>query len=403
MVKPSELYGIMVEIKKSGGMSMVYLDNAATTWPKPETVYLTVEKAMREWGGNPGRSGHQMSLLAGKVIEETRFSLARLFNAAEPDRIIFTLNTTEAINLAIKGLVKSGDHIITGSMEHNSVARPLEGLKDKGIEVTKVSTSPFWGVEPIDIEKAIQKNTKMVVLNHASNVTGTINPIGEIGKLCLKHEIIFLVDAAQTAGTIPIDVQKMNIDLLAFPGHKGLLGPQGVGGLVISPAVSPRPLKEGGTGSDSKSLLQPEPSPDRYESGTPNTPGIAGLGTGVKFILEQGLAKIQEKENALMSRLLEGLQQISGVILYGPTSATERAAVVSINLEGIDSLEAAMILDQAFNIAVRAGLHCAPDAHSVLGTLDKGTIRISLGYFNTEEDIDSILTALTCLAGEKMF
>lgn len=382
---------------------MIYFDNAATTWPKPESVYLAVERAMREWGGNPGRSGHKMSLQAGKIIEETRFLLARLFNAPEPDRIVFTMNATEAINLAMKGLLKPGDHVITGAMEHNAVARPLEALKERGVEVAKVASSPHTGINPLDVETAIKSNTKMVVLNHASNVTGTINPIGEIGKLCRKQRIVFLVDAAQTAGNIPIDVQNMNIDLLAFPGHKGLLGPQGVGGLYLSPGVSPLPIKEGGTGSESQSLLQPQLSPDRYESGTPNTPGIAGLGAGVKFLLQEGLGKIQAKENNLMNRLLEGLQNIPGVMLYGPAPGRERAAVVSINIEGVDSLEAALILDQAFDIAVRAGLHCAPDAHRVLKTLEGGTIRLSLSYFNTEEEIDSCLAALASIAGEKAF
>jgi cysteine desulfurase family protein len=323
-----------------------------------------------------------------------------LFNVSNPDQIIFTSNTTEAINLALKGIVKPGDSIISGSMEHNSVARPLEALKGRGVEIIKVATSPQGGINPADVEKAIQSNTKMIVLNHASNVTGTLNPIGEIGQLCRKHKIIFLVDAAQTAGNMPIDVQNMKIDLLAFPGHKGLLGPQGVGGLYISPNISPLPLKEGGTGSESQSLLQPQHLPDRYESGTPNTPGIAGLGAGVKFILQEGLEKIRDKDNILVNRLLGGLQNIPGVKLYGPSPGTERAALVSINIEGIDSLEAALILDQAFDIAVRAGLHCAPDAHKVLGTLDKGTIRLSLSYFNTEEDIDSCLAAITSLAGE---
>jgi len=378
---------------------MIYLDNAATSWPKPESVYLAVEKAMREWGGNPGRSGHKMSLQAGKAIEETRHLLARLFNAPQPERIIFTLNTTDGINLAMKGLLVPGDHVITGSMEHNAVARPLESLKAKGIEVTKVPVSPLWGINPADIAKAVQKNTRMVVLNHASNVTGTVNPIAEIGAFCREQGLVFLVDAAQTAGVLPIDVQKMNIDLLAFPGHKGLLGPQGTGGLVISPAISLQPLKEGGTGSDSKSLFQPEQSPDRYESGTANTPGIAGLGAGVRFILEEGLEKIRGKERCLTERLFSGLQNIPGAVIYGPPAGEERTAVVSLNLEGLDALEAAVILDQAFDIAVRAGLHCAPDAHATLGTLEKGTIRLSPGYFNTEKDIDAVVAALAAIAG----
>jgi len=381
---------------------MIYLDNAATTWPKPESVYEAVDRTMREWGGNPGRSGHKMSLQAGKIIEETRFLLARLFNAPDPSRIIFTLNNTESINLALKGILKAGDHIIAGGLEHNAVSRPLEALKERGIEVTKVETSSQSGVNPADIEKAIKNNTKMVVLSHASNVTGTINAVGDVGKLCRKHGLIFLVDAAQSAGYLPIDVQEMCIDLLAFPGHKGLLGPQGVGGLYISSQVSPQPIKEGGTGRESKSLIQPLASPDRYESGTPNTPGIAGLGAGVRFIFAEGLDKIREKEKALTDRLLKGLQKIPGITVYGPPLGRERVGVVSLNIAGVDSLEAAVILDQVFNISVRAGLHCAPDAHRTIGTLECGTIRLSVGNFNTEEEIDICLAALASIAQERV-
>ena len=379
---------------------MIYFDNAATGWPKPEEVYSAVEKAMKEWGGNPGRSGHKMSLQAGRIIEETRLLLAQFFNVPDHKRIVFTLNATEAINLALKGFLEPEDHVVTGSMEHNAVARPLEALKGKGIEISKVAVSPQRGIDPAQVEKAIKSNTKMVVLNHASNVTGTVNPIGEVGRLCREKGIVFLVDAAQSAGYLPIDVQDMCIDLLAFPGHKGLMGPQGVGGLYISPQVFLAPMKEGGTGSDSQSLIQPRYSPDLYESGTPNTPGIAGLGEGIRFILSEGLDKIRAREKLLMRRLLEGLEDIPGVVLYGPPLDTERAPVVSINIAGMDSLEVALILDQAFDIAVRAGLHCAPDAHRVLGTLEKGTIRLSLGYFNKEEEIDVCLEALASIAGE---
>jgi len=379
---------------------MIYLDNAATSWPKPECVYEAVNRAMREWGGNPGRSGHKMSLAAGKVLEETRLLLARLFNADNPERIIFTLNATEAINLGLKGILQPGDHLVTGSMEHNSVSRPVEALKEMGITVTKVKTSPLTGINPVDVENAIQENTRMVVLNHASNVTGTLNPIAEIGDICRRHGVVFLVDAAQTAGIVPIDVQKMNISLLAFPGHKGLFGPQGVGGLYIAEDLCLKPLKQGGTGSESKSLLQPLFSPDRYESGTPNMPGIAGLGAGVRFILEQGIDRIRHKEHLLMTKLLSGLHNISRIIVFGPDTPEKRAAVVSIQIKGMDSLEAAMILDQAFEIAVRAGLHCAPDAHRTLGTLENGTIRISLSYYNSEEEIDILLQAVAAIAGQ---
>lgn len=381
---------------------MIYLDNAATTWPKPETVVQAMQKAIKEQGGNPGRSGHRLSLAAGKAIEKTRILLARLFNAPAPGRIVFTLNATEAINLGLKGILRPGDHVISGTMEHNAVARPLEALKERGIEATRVHTSPQTGIDPDDLRAAIKGNTKMVVLGHASNVTGTINPVGEIGRLCRERGIVFLVDAAQTAGYFPIDVQELCIDLLAFPGHKGLLGPQGTGGLYISPDVSPLPLREGGTGSDSQSLIQPTQSPDRYESGTPNTPGIAGLGAGVAFILERGTENIRAHEHALVDRLLTGLQDIPGAILYGPPPGAERAGAVSLNIGGVDPLQVAVILDQAFDIAVRSGLHCAPDAHRETGTLNGGAIRISPGFFNSEEDIDGCLAALNSIAEDSI-
>jgi cysteine desulfurase family protein len=381
---------------------MIYLDNAATTWPKPEAVVKAMQKAIQEQGGNPGRSGHKLSLAAGKAIEKTRVLLTRLFNAPDPDRIVFTLNATEAINLGLKGILRPGDHVISGTMEHNAVARPLEALQERGIEVTKVRTSPQTGIDPGDVRTAIKSNTKMVALGHASNVTGTINSVGEVGRLCRERGIVFLVDAAQTAGYFPINVQDMCIDLLAFPGHKGLLGPQGTGGLYISSDVSPLPLREGGTGSDSQSLIQPTQSPDRYESGTPNTPGIAGLAAGVAFILEQGTENIRAREHTLVERLLTGLKDIPGAVLYGPPPGAERAGAVSLNIGKLDPLEVAVILDQAFDIAVRSGLHCAPDAHREIGTLNRGTIRISPGFFNSEEDIDGCLAALDSIAQDSI-
>ncbi len=380
---------------------MIYLDNAATTYPKPDSVYLAVSEAMREYGGNPGRSGHILSLAAGRIVEEARLLLAQLFHISKPEQIVFTMNTTEALNLALKGVLSRGDHVITGSMEHNSVARPLEFLKTKGVEYSKVLTSPIEGIQISDIEAAIKQNTKLIVINHISNVTGTENPIAEIGRLCKKYGILFLVDAAQSAGIHPIDAQAMNIDFLAFPGHKGLMGPQGTGGLYIREGIDITPLKHGGTGSFSELLVQPEQLPDRYESGTQNIPGLAGLAAGVRYITEQGIEYFQEKEARLASRLINGLSEIKGVTVFGPPPGPTRSGVVSVKMGEMDVIEISVILDNVFNIAVRAGLHCAPDAHATLGTLHTGgTLRISVGSFNTEEEIDFCISALAQLSSE---
>lgn len=380
--------------------TMIYLDNAATSWPKPEAVYVAVDKAMREWGGNPGRSGHKMSMMAGKVILDTRIVIAKLFNTPHYERIVFTLNATEGINLALKGILKPGDHVIIGGMEHNSISRPVEKLRTIGADVTKLNTSPQSGINLDELVASIKENTKLVAINHASNVTGTINPIERIGAICKEKGVYFLVDAAQTAGSIPIDIRKMKIDMLAFPGHKGLLGPQGVGGLFVGRDLILDTLKEGGTGSDSQSLLQPESSPDRYESGTPNTPGIAGLGAGIRYILQEGIEKIREKEGNLTRRMIAGLQKIPGVTIYGPDHGVERAAVISFNIDSVDPAEVALIMDQAYDIAVRSGLHCAPDAHQTTGTYNMGTVRVSFNSFNTEEEIDACLDAVTEIAEE---
>ncbi len=379
---------------------MIYLDNAATSWPKPEKVYLAADEALRR-GGNPGRSGHKLSIAAGRSVEETRMLLARLFAIPRPEAIAFTLNTTDALNLALKGILKEGDHVVTSSMEHNSVARPLEALKSSGVEVTKVATSPLSGVDIQDVRASIKENTKLMVFTHVSNVTGTINPISDIGELCRERGILLLVDAAQSAGVIPIDVMEMDIDLLAFPGHKSLLGPAGTGGLYIRDGLVLNPIREGGTGSFSELLTQPEKIPDRYESGTLNAPGIAGLGAGVRFLLEQGVGTLREKESALANRLLEGISQISGITVFGPPAGRLRTGVVSLVVDGMEPTQTAAILDDAFDIAVRAGLHCAPDTHRMLGTLETGgTVRFSIGAFNTEEEIDLCLEALRSIAEE---
>jgi cysteine desulfurase family protein len=374
---------------------MIYLDNAATSWPKPEKVYETADRVLRYDAGNPGRAGHRLSIAAGRHIENTRLLAAKLFNAPNPASIIFTFNATDALNLAIKGIASSGDHVITSSMEHNSVARPLEAIEDWGVERAMVKTSPLEGVDPAAVAEAIKKNTKLVVMNHVSNVTGTENPITEIGALCRERGILFLVDAAQSAGSRAIDVRSMNIDLLAFPGHKGLLGPQGTGGLYIREGLSLRTQREGGTGSHSEDPRQPQKMPNRFESGTANVAGIAALGEGIALILEEGAQNIGAREAALASRLIEGMEEIPGIKLYGPGSGKTRSGTVSFTFDSIEPAEAALILDNSFGIAVRAGLHCAPSAHKVIGTYASGgTVRISIGYFNTEDDISACLSAL---------
>ncbi|SHJ39114.1 cysteine desulfurase family protein [Geosporobacter subterraneus DSM 17957] len=373
---------------------MVYLDNAATTYPKPETVYQAMDRCMREYNANPGRSGHKMALASGRSIYKTRDLLCQLFHIDNPMQIIFTQNATDSLNLALKGLLKSGDHVVTTSMEHNSMLRPIMALEELGVENTIVQCDPTGALDPKQIEAAIKPNTKLIAMTHASNVVGTLMPVEEVGAIARERKILLLVDAAQTAGVYPIDVQKMNIDLLAAPGHKGLMGPQGTGILYIREGIALRHMKEGGTGSKSEYLTQPEILPDRYESGTPNTPGIVGLGAGVAFILEEGIEKIRAHEEELTEYFLKQLKKIQGIVLYGPQDHRKQAAVISLNLGEEDSSEVSYVLDQVFDIAVRSGLHCAPMAHKTIGTFEQGTVRFSIGYFNTREDIDKAVEAL---------
>ncbi len=379
---------------------MIYLDNAATTWPKPPGVLQAMEKCLTQLGANPGRAGHRMALQAGRLIYETRELLAGLFGVKNPLQIAFTLNATEALNQALRGLLAPGDHIITSSMEHNSVSRPLHFLQGQGIEVTKIPATPEGGIVVAEVEKSIKENTKALVMTHASNVSGTIFPVKEIGEIARKNNVFFIVDAAQTAGTHEIDVEKMQIDLLAFPGHKGLFGPQGTGGLYVREGIILTPLKYGGTGSSSEFPEQPDVYPDRLESGTPNTVGIAGLGAGVKFILETGLDKIRSHEEQLTDMMLEELKHVPGIKIYGPANSKQQAPVISVNFDRQDSGQIGFVLDQAFEIACRAGLHCAPDAHRSLGTFPQGTVRFSFAYFNTEEDVRQTVAALKQIARE---
>jgi len=374
---------------------MIYLDNAATSWPKPESVYQTMDQFLRTKGGNPGRGSHSMAVAAGEAVKETRMLVARLINAVEINRVIFTLNCTDALNMGLKGLLRPGDHVITSCVGHNSLVRPLRKLERQGVRITRLPPSVKLGVVSAqDIERAITEDTKLVVVTHVSNVTGVIQPIEEYGAIARRHNIIFMVDAAQAAGNHPLDVQAGNIDLIAFSGHKGLFGPPGTGALYIGERVNLDSLREGGTGSHSESEEQPQDLPYKFESGTVNSVGISGLGAGLKYIFSEGLEKIRAHEQSLTGRLIEGLLRIAGVTLYTAKDRARQAAIISFIVEGYDPGEAGTILDQAFDIKVRTGLHCAPAAHKTVGTYPLGTIRLSPGYFNTAEEINLTLEAL---------
>jgi cysteine desulfurase family protein len=376
---------------------MIYLDNAATSWPKPPAVASAVAAALQEPCGNPGRSGHRAALAAGALVRQARQAVAGLFGIRDPQRIVFTLNATWAINMVLKGWLHPHDHVVTSAYEHNAVARPLKALESGGVLVTKVRGLPATILDPDDVRKALRPETRLVVVSHASNVSGAIAPVADIGQLCREHGIPLLVDAAQTAGSIPIDVAAMGIDFLAFPGHKGLLGPQGTGGLYIGPALTLQTLVEGGTGTDSRSLAQPAGLPERFESGTTNTPGLAGLAAGVRYLQDQGVAAIGMRESAQCQALANGLASIPGISILGPPPEGQRAAVVSITLDGIDPVDAATILDSAYGIATRAGLHCAPDAHRELGTLECGALRFSPGPFTGDDQIAACIDAVQAI------
>ena len=320
--------------------------------------------------------------------------LEKIFNINNPMNIIFTNNATDSLNLAIKGAVKKGDHIITTSMEHNSVIRPIKSLEKYGIENTIVECDKEGFLDIENIKKAIKPNTRLIVTTHASNVCGTLIDIKSVGEVAKENNIIYLVDASQTAGVYDIDVKNMNIDMIAAPGHKCLLGPQGTGILYIREGLSINISKEGGTGSKSEDLFQPDLLPDKYESGTHNTPGIVGLNEGVKFVLETGIEKIREHEEQLCEYMLNRLEEVPNIVIYGPKNSKKRAAVISINIDKMDSGEITFLLDSEYDIATRSGIHCAPLAHKTLGTLEQGSVRFSLGYFNTKEDIDKAIDAL---------
>jgi len=377
---------------------MIYFDNPATSWPKPPQVKEAMNRFMEEIGANPGRSGHSRSIDAARIVYETREALSVLFHVKDSSRIVFTLNATESINLALKGLLKPGDHVITSSMEHNSVMRPLRDLEKKGIELNIIPCSNEGMLDPQEVERRIRSNTRMVVLNHASNVTGTLLPIEEAGFITRRRGLLFLVDAAQTAGAYPIDVEKDGIDLLAFTGHKSLYGPQGTGGLAIGEGVNEKemsPLKQGGTGSRSEFEEQPDFLPDCFESGTPNGIGLAGLLAGVQFVLVKGVENIRQNEMNLIEKLIKGLKNISEVKLYGPELQEDRIATLSFNFTHLSPSNGALRLEKEFGILCRPGLHCAPSAHRTIGTFPEGTVRFGLSAFNTEAEVETAVQAIS--------
>ena len=379
---------------------MIYLDNAATSFPKPPAVAESIVDFLEHSAGNPGRSGHALAIAAQTVVASTRSQLAALFRVPDPARIVFALNATDALNMALWGLLRPGDRVVTTSIEHNAVARPLHAMAERGIEVTRVACAPDGTLDLDDLDRALRSGpVRLVVMCHASNVVGTILPAHEAAQRAHEHGALFLLDAAQTAGVLPIDVPEMGLDLLAFPGHKALLGPTGTGGLYVAPGVRLSPLRQGGTGTRSEEERQPEELPAALESGTVNTVGIAGLGAALRYLQQRGQRAIRAHEVALTARLIDGLMDIPGLRIHGTGDPARQVATVSLSLEGWEPVDVAAVLDSSFGIAVRSGLHCAPQAHRTLGTYPRGTVRLSPGCFTTDDDVDQALAALGKLAG----
>lgn len=373
---------------------LIYLDNAATSFPKPAQVTDAVDQTLRHNAANPGRGGHQLSLQAGRMVMECRETVAGFFGIADASRIAFTANATEAINLGLFGVLASGDRVVTTTMEHNAVVRPLRALADRGVEVVKVTADALGFVDPLAVREACVPGTRLLMMNHCSNVTGTLQEIENIGPWCRQQGILFMVDAAQSAGLFPIDVETMAIDLLAVPGHKGLFGPPGTGFLYARPGLELTPLLYGGTGSYSNSETQPEEMPERLESGTLNTIGLAGLKAGIEFVKSVGLDHIRFHEQQLLEQLITGLQSIEAATLYGPLGSARHGGALSFNLKNVDPAMLGFRLDREYGICCRVGLHCAPQAHGTIGTLPEGTVRLSPGYFNSPEDIERTLKAI---------
>jgi len=377
---------------------MIYLDNAATTFPKPDSVWEAVLRCGKSAGGNPGRSGHDLAVKAAREVFEAREAVARIFQIRDSSRIVFTLNATAALNTALHGFLRRGDHVIVSSMEHNSVMRPLWTLRGKGwISVSVTPCSPEGELDPEDVRKEIRSATRLIVLTHASNVCGTILPVEAVKRLA--PDIPLLVDAAQTAGAVPIDIRSTGIDLLAFSGHKGLYGPMGTGGLYVREGIDLEPMIQGGTGSRSEEWMQPTFLPDALESGTPNVPGLSGLRAGIEFVEAEGLPAIRNHEQTLTRLLMDGVSECRTIRIHGTRTPERQTAVVSMTMDGKDPGEIARRLDRDFGIAVRASLHCAPLAHKTIGTFPQGTVRMSMSRFSTREEVEAAARALIRIAG----
>ena len=379
---------------------MIYFDNAATTLQKPESVARAVLEAMTSFG-NPGRGVHEPALAASRAIYDAPCALARLFHGENPARIAFTANATQALNTAIKGILNPGDHVITTAMEHNSVLRPLYELEERGVELTILPADKKGRVAFEGFEAAIQSNTRAIVCTHGSNLTGNLVDIGKIGAIAKAHGLLLVVDASQTAGVIPIDVGEMNIDILCFTGHKGLLGPQGTGGLYVREGVEVRPLLTGGSGVQSHSKTHPTQMPTALEAGTLNAHGLAGLNAGVRYLLETGIDRIRQKELDLMWAFYEGVKKVPGITVYGDFSSRERCPIVSLNVRDYDSSQVSDALFSEFGIATRPGAHCAPLMHEALETGQRGAVRFSFSHFSTMEEIEFAVSALREIAREE--
>ena len=382
---------------------MIYLDNAATSWPKPPGVARAMTRFLNEIGANPGRAAHRRAIKAGRIVYDTRETVSELFHASDPLRVVFGANVTEGLNLALRGLLRPGDHVVTSSMEHNAVMRPLRALEEEGIDLTVVGASPTGELDPAEVEAAIRAETTLIALNHASNVVGTLLPVAEVGRIARAYDLLLLVDGAQTGGAYPLDMEAAQIDLLGFTGHKSLCGPMGTGGLIVGERVNVdrmRPLKRGGTGSNSEREEQPDFLPDKFESGTANAVGLAGLGAGLRWVRDRSIEQIRAHEVALTQRLIEGLRAIDRVTVYGTGDAERQTATVSFTIEGLAPSEVGLRLDDEHGIMCRIGLHCAPSAHQTIGTFPEGTVRFGMSPFNTLEEIDQAVAAVEELAKE---
>ncbi len=378
----------------------IYLDNGATSYPKPEAVYSSIIDYMRNNGASPGRGNYSRALEADTLVYQARKAICKLLGAKRPSQIIFTANATESINMALKGFLKQGDTVITTSYEHNALWRPLKKLEtERNINIVQIPSTQTGEMDLNWLAENLNERVSLVAVSHGSNVIGCITPLDQIVRIAHERNVPVLVDAAQTAGVYPIDIARVPVDMLAFTGHKGLLGPTGTGGLYLRDGLELETFKEGGTGGMSSSPFQPQDPPDRYEAGTMNISGIAGLHAAVGFILDTGVDQIREHEIEMTQQILDGFDKIDGLKYYGSKSAQERLGLVSFNIVGQDPNKVALELDQSFGIMVRAGLHCAPQAHRLLGTDKTGAVRVSVGYFNQKQDIDCLIDALRIIAG----